>query len=202
MTAVGIIGAGGHARSVINLLEQCGRTIAGIYDDSFNGTEEIIEGYSLLGTLASVPAGLPLVLAVGDNRKRENMYQRFKAAVVRENFVHPTATVSSRIRIGESNLIFARAVVNDAACIGSNGIINTGAIVEHECVVGDHTHVSIGSILAGRVTVGNRCFIGAGAVVIDSCSIFDDAVIGAGAVVISNIIDAGTYVGIPAKKVK
>ena len=37
---------------------------------------------------------------------------------------------------------------------------------------------------------------------IDKISVCDNVIIGAGAVVIEDIMEAGTYVGIPAKRIK
>ena len=62
-------------------------------------------------------------------------------------------------------------------------------------------HVSVGAHIAGTVSVGKQSWVGIGAAVINNKVICDNCVIGAGAVVICDIKEAGTYVGVPAKKV-
>ena len=44
--------------------------------------------------------------------------------------------------------------------------------------------------------------VGTGAQILQGLTICDDTIIGAGAVVTKDILEPGTYVGIPAKKIK
>jgi acetyltransferase-like isoleucine patch superfamily enzyme len=53
-----------------------------------------------------------------------------------------------------------------------------------------------------NVRVGDKSWVGIGATVINDIDICGGCVIGAGAVVIRNITEGGTYVGVPAKKIK
>ena len=54
----------------------------------------------------------------------------------------------------------------------------------------------------GGCRIGNGVFLGSGAVVAQKVTICDDVVIGAGAVVVDDITVSGTYLGVPAVKVK
>ena len=92
------------------------------------------------------------------------------------------------------------AVVNAGAKIGCHCIVNTGGIVEHDSVLENFVHVSVGAKLCGTVHVGESTWIGAGAVVRNNLSIGSHCMIGAGAVVVNDIVDAGTYVGVPARR--
>ena len=56
--------------------------------------------------------------------------------------------------------------------------------------------------LAGKVKIGRGAWIGIGATIINCVEICEDAYIGAGAVVIDDINENGTYVGVPAKKIR
>ena len=80
--------------------------------------------------------------------------------------------------------------------------MNTCASVDHDCCLGDYVHVSVGAHVAGTVIIGNSTWIGAGAVVNNNLHITDSCMIGAGAVVINDIVERGTYVGVPARKLK
>ena len=100
------------------------------------------------------------------------------------------------------NQLFANVYINSYSTIGNNNIINTSAILEHEVTIGNHNHISVGAKLCGRAKIGNNCMIGAGAIVIDKISICDNVIIGAGAVVSKDITSSGTYVGVPARKIK
>lgn len=198
-----IVGAGGHARSLISLIENSNHKISGIYDESYRdfSFKKVCE-ILVVGNINHIKNNDKLILAIGDNKPRASVYFDFHENIYSENLIHPLAKIEKKVKIGRSNQIFANSYINGYCEIGENNIINTGSIIEHEVILGNHNHVSVGVVLAGRVTIGNFCFIGAGAVIIDNVSICNNVIIGANAVVVKNIDDPGTYVGNPAKKLK
>jgi len=199
---VNIIGAGGHTRSLISLIEHIGFEIQGIYDDTYDPREsEIINGYPVLGKIDKIKEGT-IVLSFGDCMKRYKMFGRFQGRILTDNLIHPTAYIDKYADLGSFNQVFAGAIVNSNTKIGSNNIINTGAIIEHEVKVGNHNHISVGANVCGRVKIGSWCYIGAGSTIIDKLSVTDYVIIGANTVVIRDITEAGTYVGNPARRVK
>lgn len=198
-----IIGAGGHTRSLINLLEHNSFTIGGIYENSFHiANEEIISSYKVLGKINEISQDRMVVLSFGDAQKRKKLFLQLNSQVLKENLIHPTVTIEKYFKTEDANQIFANVYINSHVTIGTNNILNTGAVLEHEVRIGSHNHISIGAILCGRTSIGNGCFIGAGATIIDKISISDNVTIGANAVVVSNIDKAGTYVGNPARRIK
>ena len=62
--------------------------------------------------------------------------------------------------------------------------------------------MSVGTHLAGTVHVQKHTLIGACAIVSNNISICGECTIGAGAVVVKDIDEKGTYVGVPARKMK
>lgn len=199
---ISVIGAGGHTRSLISLIEALGLQIKGIYDETYNFQKpEEICGYHLLGTPKKIKKG-PVVLSIGDNQKRIQWFQRMEEMIYHDELVHPKAIIDKNASLKGYNQVFSGVNINAHTCIGKNNIINTGAIIEHEVMIGNHNHISVGAIICGRVNIGSQCLIGAGSVIIDKLSIADDVIIGANSVVISDIIEAGTYVGNPARRVK
>lgn len=203
MQEVNIFGAGGHARSLISLLKNSEFKISGIYDDSFNPTvKEFINSIEIKGVLTSYNSTKRVALAFGDNFIRRKLFLKYHKDLYEQTICHPRSFVDETVEFGQSNFIFAYVVINSNAKIGDNNIINTGAIIEHEVEIGSHNHVSVGSIICGRSKIGNNCFLGAGAVIIDKVNICDDVIIGANSVIINSILEPGTYVGNPAKKIK
>lgn len=201
--SVVLIGAGGHARSVITLLQNNGFAIKGIYDNSWKvDSSENILSIPVCGTIKDVPNQETICLAVGDNTTREELYQQFSKYIFKEVIEHSNAFIENSAVLGSSNLIFANVFVNADAKIGNNNILNTGCILEHESLIGNHNHISVSAVLCGRVTIGNNCFIGAGAIIKDKIKICDHVTIGAGTVVVKDIYEPGVYVGNPSKKIK
>lgn len=201
MESIYVVGAGGHTRSLINLLELNLYLIKGIYDDNFQENEEI-NGYKLLGRVSDIKEDAKIVLSIGDNQKRKGFYKKYYKRVLKKNLIHPKSIIEKRVMMGDSNQIFADVYINSNVTIGENNILNTRCLIEHEVIVGAHNHISLGVLVCGRAIIGNRCFIGVGTNVIDRVRICDDVIIGANSVVIEDINESGIYVGSPARKIK
>jgi sugar O-acyltransferase (sialic acid O-acetyltransferase NeuD family) len=147
---------------------------------------------------------LSYAISIG-NQHRVRL-ERFKLMLARQlepaTLIHPTSFVSPSATVGSACQFLAFAFVGAAARIGNAAIVNSRASVDHECRIGDAVYVGPGAVLAGEVEVGDCTLIGAGAVVLPGVSIAADVVIGAGAVVTRDIRQAGTYVGVPARRLK
>lgn len=116
--------------------------------------------------------------------------------------IHPTSFISPSATVGSACQILAFAFIGAGARIGNAVIVNSRASVDHECRIADAVYMGPGAVLAGEVEVGDCTLIGAGAVVLPGVRIAADVVIGAGAVVTRDIRQAGTYVGVPAQRIK
>ena len=75
-------------------------------------------------------------------------------------------------------------------------------MAEHDNRIGNFSHISVGAKLGGNVTIGAHTWVGIGSTVSNNITICDRCMIGAGAVVINDIKESGTYVGVPARKIK
>lgn len=198
-----IVGAGGHTRSLINILNNISENILGIIDENYiPDHEEYIGKYKVIGSLNKITSKIKLILSIGDNKKRQELYENRTNLIVEKNLIHRSTTIEDNIELGKSNQIFSQVVINSYCKVGDNNIINTKSLIEHETIIGNHNHISVGSIICGRVIIGNQCFIGAGSVIIDGINICNDVIVGANSVVIKDIIEKGIYVGNPVRKIK
>ncbi len=208
MISVAGVGAGGHAKVIIDILRQGSQYEVVALTDSnpkLWGSRycdvPILGDDHLLATLQ--PKVQHTFLGIGSvrsNALRPNLYQR-----VRElgfefiNAIHPTAVISPAAKLGYGVTVMAGAILNPGVSIGDNVIINTGAIVDHDCTIADHSHIAPGVCLSGSVRVGRNCHVGVGACVLQGIAIGDEATIGAGAVVVRDVAPGATVVGVPAK---
>lgn len=200
---ISLIGSGGHARAVINLLSNNQISLNQIYDNSYHPEkEELIANYLLGGKIKDIPKNDKIVIALGDNTKREFYFKEYFNQIYKKSIIHSSALIEQDCKIGDANLFFAKILVNCNSQIGNNNILNTACVIEHECRIGNNNHISVGAILCGRVQLGNNCFVGAGSIIKDNISIVDNVTLGAGTVVVKNITEKGTYIGVPAKKIK
>ena len=196
-----ILGSGGHAKVVADILYQNGENLIGFLDD-FKPLGELVMGYPVLGPLADVSRygdDTAFIIGIGDNSLRRALAR--ERSVRWHTAVHPTAVIARDASVAEGTVIMAHAVVGPSARVGRHCIINTAADVEHDNVIGDFVHLSPHAALGGTVSVGDGTHIGIGAVVRNGIRITSDCLIGAGAVVVKDILSQGTYVGVPAERV-
>ena len=204
-----MVGGGGHARVLQELLFEAGHELAGYVAPSDAGLALVVaaDAEPLLRftdeqVLALNPEEYLLINGVGssdDLSLRASVFEKFKAAGF--NFlqlVARTAHVSDSASITEGVQVMHMAVVHSDAKIDDNTIVNTGAIVEHHNVIGANCHIAIGAVLAGNVTVGDRTHIGANATVLQGVTIGSNCIIGAGAVVLNDVSDGHVAIGVPA----
>ena len=198
-----VIGAGGHARVVIDVARAAGYDPVAALDPASVGA--VCNGVEVIGgdDLADSMFGKGLrqaVVAIGDNALRSTIGKRLRdIGFTLPVIVHPSAILSLSARIGDGTVIMPLAVVNAAATIGTMVIVNSSAVIEHDCKIGDGAHIAPGCRLGGTVSVGIETLIGIGSVVRPEAKIGDHAVVGAGSTVIGNIEGDSVATGSPCK---
>ena len=202
MKDVIIIGAGGHGKVIADIVLAAGDRLLGFLDDGRIGQKVL--GFPVLGGIQDYVnyKGAEFVIAIGNAQIREQIASDLQD-VRWYTAVHPAAVISPlEVTVGDGTVIMANAVINPGASVGRHCIVNTAAVVEHDNRIGDFVHVSVGAKLAGVVSVGKSTWIGVGAAVKNATSICGGCMIGAGAVVVKDITECGTYVGVPARRIK
>lgn len=196
-----IVGAGGHGKVIADNALKNGYKDICFVDDTIIGD---VAECPVIGTCSSIEHlndGITdFVIGVGNNAVRKEIAKKYNVNWV--SIVHPSAQIAFNVEIGKGTVIMANAVVNVCATVGEHCIINTGAIVEHDNVIEDYVHISPNAALGGSVHIGTLTHIGIGATVKNNIDICSDCTIGAGAVVIYDIEKSGTYIGVPAEKIK
>lgn len=197
-----IIGAGGHAKSIANIIQLSGDEVFGFLDDNVNIGTEILDS-KVIGKIEDAHKYLEynFIIGIGNNNIREKIANE-NNDLFYYTAIHPSAVIAKDVKIGVGSSIMANSVINVSSTIGNHCIINTGAIIEHDNIIQDYVHISPNASLAGTVKVGKYTHIGIGATVINNVDITKDCIIGASACVIKNIDIPGTYVGVPARKIK
>lgn len=211
MEKIVLIGAGGHAHSVIDSIKSKQHfEIVGITDSNYLSKTkvldcEVIGNDSILKDLlnSGVSYAFVTVGSVGDTVLKEKLCKMLKKI----GYIQPvifdiSAVIGSKTILGEGIYIGKKAVVNAGSDIGNYSIINTGAVIEHTCKIGDFTHIAPGTIVCGDVIIGSHSHIGANSVIIQGCTIGQRCLIGAGSVVTQNIPDNVIAYGNPCKVVR
>lgn len=203
------IGAGGHAKVVLEILRLSGRfEVEGLLDVNTALWHKTVSGVVVLGgddLLAELRTkGLRHVfIGVGSTRQmepRRRLYLTARNLGLRAvNAIHPFSSVSAGVAMGDGVTIMAGAIINVDARLGENVIVNSGAVVEHDCTIGDHVHIATGAKLASTVQIGSGTHVGAGACIRQCVIVGQNVTVGAGAVVVHDVPDNVIVVGVPAR---
>lgn len=209
MTAVVVVGAGGHGRSVIDALrtshDEFEPRACTDPDPALAGTE--LDGVAVIGAddrladllARGIGAACLGVGGVGDNGPRTRLFEHVRALGFElPSVVHGRGYVAGSARLGPGTVVLAGAVIGAGAVLGENVIVNTGAIAEHDCEIGDHAHLASGCTLGGGVVVESGAHVGLGARVLQGRRIGAEAIVGAGAVVVRDVAPGQIVVGCPA----
>lgn len=204
-----ILGAGGHSKDVIWLIERINSMmtyesieIVGLLDDDPEKIGKYLNGYPILGNIEFEKEVL-FVCGVGSPKTREVMVNRcLDAGMKPATLFDPSAIIHPTADIGEGTVIMANAVVSANSKIGKHSIIHYDCLVGHDCVVGDYGTLFPGSKLSGGVKIGKGTQIGTNGTIIPYMSIGNNVIVGAGTVVVSNFGDDMTVVGLPARPLR
>jgi sugar O-acyltransferase (sialic acid O-acetyltransferase NeuD family) len=200
-----LIGAGGHAHSCIDVIEQQGYFqidgLVGLPEQ--RDAQRLDCGYSVIGADSDLfnlaKTYQYALITIGQMQSAEHRIRLyghatqlgFKLPII----IAPTAHVSRHATLGAGTIVMHGAIVNAGASIGSNCIINSCALIEHDAMVEDHCHISTGAILNGDVTVGTGSFIGSGSVIKQGIVIGKECIVGMGVAVWHNIADQTSFMG-------
>lgn len=198
-----VYGAGGHGKSVIDLVRAVGGyEIAGVIDDGRAAGGKVL-GVELLGggegllELRRQGIGLAVnaVGGIGGIQSRVRVFERLRAAGFScPTLVHPTAFVEDNAELAGGVQVFPHAYVGSDAALGYGVIVNTGAVVSHDCRLADFVNVAPGALLAGAVVIGEGALLGMGVTVNLEVEVGAGARVGNSAVV-KGSVPAGMVVG-------
>ncbi len=208
-TKVLLLGSGGHAKVLIDCLQQLHDVeILGMLDIDPARVGQLVLGELVLGVEGIIeqyfPDSVYLINAVGSVESpinREKVFIKFKEqGYFFFSVVHPSAIVSKDAKFGEGVQLMAGAIVQPGCVVGDNVILNAGTSIDHDCQIGGHVHLAPGVICSGHVSIGDCSHVGVGSVIIQNVSIGANCLVAAGAVVINDFTDYSKIIGIPAKK--
>ncbi len=182
-----ICGAGGHARSVLDIaLQDKLIEVVGCVDPIYPQVKEV----PLMKEIPIIGRGCDLTelyqkghrfvfIAIGDNAVRRKLYHEAVSIGYEPiNLISRHAIISPRAILGKGICIMPGAVVNVNTVIGDNCIINTNCSLDHDCIIEEHCHIAPGAAVSGFVRIGEGAHIGTGASIIDRVCIGRGAYIG------------------------
>lgn len=205
---VGFLGAGSHADAILPMLDTSIYQFQGFFDD-----KDILshDGYPILGKIEDVLLFLEqglldaVFVTIGDNQKRREIFDMVMASYPNAlmNIISKTAVLLPSSSIdGQGIFIGHGAFIGSKVRILDNTVVNTGAIIEHHSVIGRHCNIAPNATINGLVKLDDEVYVGSSATIIQLRKICGQTILGAGAVVVRDIEESGTYVGVPARKIR
>jgi sugar O-acyltransferase (sialic acid O-acetyltransferase NeuD family) len=198
-TPILLVGAGGHARACIDVIEQTAQfSIAGLLGLAGQVGSRVL-GYPVLGTdaeLAALHSQFTHALVVVGQIKSPDPRIRLFELLQHHGYtlpviVSPHAHVSRHATVAAGSIVMHGAVVNAGAVVGRNCILNSQSLVEHDAVIGDHCHIATAAAINSGVQVAAATFVGSNSCVRQGIRIGERCVIGMGQRVLADCA-AGT----------
>ena len=198
-----LIGAGGHALSCIDVIEQENKYnihgLVGLKDE----VGKKISGYSVIATqdeLVNLSKDFRYAfIAVGQIKSvklRIDLYESvLNTGFKIPSIISPQSFISRTVQVGEGTIIMNGVILNSGVRIGNNCIINSKALIEHGTQVADHCHISTGAILNGDCVVESKSFVGSGAIVKHGITIKTSSFVNMGQIVTKNFENLNKLAG-------
>ncbi|KAA1166120.1 NeuD/PglB/VioB family sugar acetyltransferase [Pseudoalteromonas fuliginea] len=191
-----IIGGGGHAAALAEILIKQNKKIIGVVAPKITAGEIIfdyVEHYLNDDDVLNFNTkDIKLVNGIGSmpyKSLREIVFNRFKKlGYVFATVVSDSALVSDYSVLADGVQVMNNAVINIGSRVGENSIINTSVSVDHDCSIGEHTHLAPGTTLSGQVIIENNVHVATGANVINNITIGNNTIIGVGANITKSVL--------------
>ena len=209
--AIVVIGASGHAKAVIDIIERQGACeVYGLVDTHKNPGTKLM-GYEVLGPDEEIPRLLHEgkivggIIAIGHNWVRYQMAQRVMRLApdfVFINAIHPSAQVAREVQLGKGIAIMAGVCVKPDTRIADLCFLNTNASVGHDSVFEESSCLQPNVATGGNVRIGTSSAVSIGATVLQGVTIGSHTVIGAGSTVLSDVPDRVVAYGTPCRVIR
>jgi sugar O-acyltransferase (sialic acid O-acetyltransferase NeuD family) len=183
-----LIGGGGHAAVLADILQGQNREIAAVISvEECSDRTALAQLPNLFRDEEIVkfsPQEVRLVMGIGilpRSKVRKRLISHFEAlGYTFETVVASNAYVSPHATIECGTQVLTNTVVHAGAIVHAHTIVNTGAIVEHDCEIGLGCHIAPNATLCGQVICGNEVFVGAGSVILNNLRLESESIVGAG----------------------
>ena len=195
-----VLGAGGHARALVDVITRRGDVLLAVSGEASAPWDVPVLASDDEALALARRSGAAVALGIGDGVTRTAVLDRVLAAgLSAPPLVATTATVSSTASLAAGVAVLEHAHVGPGARLERAALVNTSAVVEHDVALGAGAHLAPTAVLLGAAAVGDLSLVGAGAVVLPGVRVGARCVVGAGAVVREDVATGLTVVGVPAR---
>lgn len=205
------LGVGHNTPVFIDLAEQCGYEILGLYHYNNERTGETDHGFKILGSFDDLFSSENLcnkkyLLTMGDNDIRSQLIEKITSlGGYVPSLIHPTSVISRFSKISEAGVyISAFTHIQADTVIGQGTVILSGVNISHTNNIGNYCFLAGGVTVGAYTTVEDHVFIGQGALSISGKvgKIGTHAYVGARALLTESVEAYSVVAGSPARIIK
>lgn len=205
------LGVGHNTPVFIDIAEQCGYKVVGLYHYNNERTGEIDHGFCILGSFNHLFAtddlqGKSFLLTMGDNTIRSQLIERIiSLGGDVPTLIHPTAVVSRFARISSIGVyVGAFTHVQADTEIEQGTVILSGVNISHTNHIGKYCFVAGGATIGAYTVVEDYVFVGQGALSISGKvgRIGCHSCVGAKSLLTKEVNAFSVVMGSPAREIK
>lgn len=204
-----IYGTGGFGREVLCLVKDIlsleNKSIKDevffLVDDEYF-KDEIIMGIPVIKRSLFKVDECNVTVAVGDPKLRKKIVDSMPKSTTYNTLIHPKSIISDWVKVGEGSIITAGSILTCNIEIGKHCHLNLNTTIGHDCIIGNYVTSAPSVNISGRCILGDDIYLGSNSAVREKISICNDVTIGMGGIVVKSIIEPGTYIGNPLKKLR
>ena len=188
-----LFGYGGHAKEVAC---QIGKEVTFFVDDKYSNN--IAKPLSTFN-----PKEYMMIVAVADSKDRAKVISKLPKETKYFTFIHPSVHImDDSIEIGYGSFIGANSILTTNIKLGNHALLNRGNHIGHDSIAGDFFSMMPCAVIGGNVTLGDNVYLGSCSNIREKINVNSNVIIGMNAAIVKDINKSGTYVGVPAKKLK
>lgn len=205
------LGVGHNTPVFIDIAEQCGYEVIGLYHYNNERTGEIDHGFKILGSFGDLFAsndlsGKRFLLTMGDNEIRARLIEQIiSLGGELPTLIHPTAVVSRFAHISDVGVyVGAFTHVQADTEIEQGTVLLSGVNISHTNHIGKYCFVAGGATIGAYTNMENYVFVGQGALSISGKvnRIGTHAYVGARSLLTREVAGYAVVAGCPAKILK
>lgn len=201
-----ILGAGNFAEEVLDVAQESGLVDIACFVEGIDRNQcgKKIAGVPVvwIDDIANFDNSHVLFCGIGSPKRKKLIEQVLSTGLDFTNVIHPTARISSTVRMGKDVFISVGSILAAGCSIGDHVIINRAVVIGHHVKIDNFVTISPGANIGGRSSIGEGSYIGMGAIILDGIKVGSGSIIGAGAVVTKDVPENVQVLGIPAKITK
>jgi sugar O-acyltransferase (sialic acid O-acetyltransferase NeuD family) len=203
---IAIVGAGAFGREILCHIRDCenennlANKVKYIFlDDNFPKNSKLMD-CEVLKIKNFTFSNYNVIVSIGSSTSRSDIVKILPDNINYSTFVHPSVIFSDDILIDEGSIVSPGCIFTTNIAVGKHAHFNLHVTVGHDTKIGNFFSAAPGVNISGNCNIGNNVYIGTGAAIKQGITIVDNVIIGMGAIVVKDILEEGTYIGNPSRR--